>query len=410
MKHVIIGNGIAGVNAAEAIRELDQQAEIVMVGDETFPPYSRPMISQVLEGSQSHSRLPIRPKNFYDKLAVNPLLGQRIDRLDVNGKRVGLADDQWINYDKLLIATGADPRPIKAQGLHLGNIFYMRTEMHVQSQLQALSGAQRALVIGGGLVGFKAAYGLLRRGLEVTMLITSGYPLSMQVDKRAGKLILDELLRHGLQVRVGVSVSAFQGNGVVRAASTNSGDEIHCDLVIIGKGVLPALDFIHGSGVHLDLGIVVNPHMQSNIPDIYAAGDAAETNDIARQKPWVNAIWPEAAAQGRIAGANMAGRPVLYPGSMSRNVMRVFDLDVMTLGYANAEDIKTFDILSSENVMQKCYRRMVLRENRLVGAVLINRIEQGGVLKALIENQVSIPVPPDDFLSPTFNFSKLLPL
>jgi NAD(P)H-nitrite reductase large subunit len=408
MKHVIIGNGIAGVRAAEAIRELDQQAEIVMVGDETFPPYSRPMISNVLEGSQIHNRLPIRPKNFYDKLAIHPLLGQRINRLDVNGKRIGWSNDRWVDFDKLLIAAGADPRPIKAEGLHLDNIFYMRTENHVKAQLQALKDAQHALVLGGGLVGFKAAYGLIKRGIEVTMLITSGYPLSLQVDERAGKLIIDELLRHGLKVRVGASVCAFQGNGAVRAAITNSGDEIPCDLVIIGKGVLPALDFVRGNGVHVDLGIVVNPHMQSNIPDIYAAGDAAETYDIARKKPWVNAIWPEAAAQGSVAGANMAGRPVSYRGSLGRNVMRIFDLDVMTLGYANAKDTETFDILYSENAMQKCYRSLVLRENKIVGAVLINRIEQGGVLRALIENQVPITMPPGDLLSPTFNYSRLM--
>lgn len=409
MKHVIIGNGIAGVNAAEAIRELDQQAEIVMVGDETFPPYSRPMICQVLAGSQDHGRLPIRSKEFYSDMAIDPVLGQRVDRLDVDANRVRLAEGRWIDFDKLLVASGADPRPIKAHGLDLKNIFYMRTETHVRQQVKALAGARQALVIGCGPVGCNSAYGLLKRGLKVTMLDISAYPLSLHVDERAGKIILDELVSHGLEVLLGTSVSCFQGNGAVNTAVTDTGRELPCDLVIIGIGVLPALDFIPTERIEVDLGIMVNDHMQSNIPNIYAAGDSAETIDIARQKPWVNAIWPEAAAQGRVAGTNMAGRPVAYPGSLSRNVLRVFDLDVMTVGYANPDDPDAYHILRSENRRLKTYRSLVFREDKLVGAVLINRIEQGGVLRALIENQVPLTVPPGALLSPTFNFSRLLP-
>ena len=409
MKHLIIGNGIAGVNAAEAIRELDPLAEIVMVGDETFPPYSRPMISQVLEGSQVHDKLPIRSKHFYEETGIQPVLGHRVDRLDVDGRRAGLVDGQWIDYDRLLIATGADPRPVKADGLDLNNIFYMRTEAHVQQQVRALDGAGRALVLGGGLVGFKAAYGLLKRGLEVTMLITSGYPLSLQVDSRAGALILQELLDHGLKVQVGTSVAGFEGNGKVANAVTDAGGDIPCDLVIIGKGVLPALDFLPKDRIDVDLGIRVDAHMQTNRTDIYAAGDAAETVDIARQIPWVNAIWPEAAAQGRAAGANMAGRPVAYAGSLSRNVMRVFNLDVMTIGYANPENTDGLNILRTEDPASKTYRSLVFREERLVGAVLINRIEQGGIFRALIENRVPVSTPRRMLLSPTFNFSKLWP-
>ncbi len=408
MKHVIIGNGIAGVNAADTIRSLDPHADIVMIGDENFPPYSRPMICNVLEGSQNHINLPIRPKEYYREMAIEPAIGQRVDRLDIDAKRVRLSDGSWIGYDTVLIASGADPRPLKADGVHLDNIFYMRTESHVQQQVDALANARRALVLGGGLVGFKAAYGLLKRGLDVTMLITSAYPLSMQVDPPAGKWLLDELLAHGLQVQVDISVVGFNGNGSVRSAATDTGIEIPCDMVIIGKGVLPALSFVPKDRIEIDLGIVVDDHMQSSVPSVYAAGDAAESVDIARQTPWVNAIWPEAAAQGRIAGANMAGRPVTYPGSLSRNVMRVFDLDVMTMGYTDPEDTDEYRVFRSGSRSQNYYRSLVFRDDLLVGAVLINRIEQGGILRALIENRIPIGIPVQDLLSPSFNFSRLL--
>ena len=408
MKHVIIGNGIAGVSAAEAIRLLDSTADITIIGDEAFPPYSRPMISHVLAGSQPHDKLPIRSENFYADLKITPLLGRRAVGIDVDGRQVLLADDTRIDFDRLLIAAGADPRPLKAEGLELKNIFYMRTQEHAKQQVAALDGARQAVVLGGGLVGFKAAYGLLKRGLAVTMLITSGYPLSMQVDETAGRMILDELVRHGLTVQVGVSVCAFEGNGSVRSAVTDAGTRLPCDIVIIGKGVLPCRTFIPEEQIEVDLGVVVDEYLQTTAPGIYAAGDVAEMVDIARGCRWVNALWPEAAGQGRVAGLNMAGREVAYPGSLSRNVMRVFDLDVLTVGNVTPREDAGYRIVQTGGDALKYYRRLVLKDDLLVGAVMINRIEQGGVLRSLIENRIPIRLPPESLVAPGFNFGRLL--
>jgi len=408
MKHLIIGNGIAGINAAQAIRHLDPEAEIVMVSDERFPPYSRPMISQVLDGSQPHEKLPLYSEDIYKTLEITPVLGERVADLDVDNQSVRLANGTEIDFGRLLIASGADARKLQAGGMDLENIFYMRTEAHVRQQLAGLAGAKQGLVLGGGLVGFKAAYGLLKRGLKVTMLITSGYPLSMQVDEVAGRMIMNELRAHGLTVKVGVSVTGFEGNGRVARAALDNGESLSCDLVTIGKGVRPSLDFIPRDRIDVDLGIVVDDCLQSSVPGIYAAGDTAESIDIARQMRWVNAIWPEAAAQGRIAGLNMAGRRVRYPGSLSRNVMRVYDLDVMTAGYANPGKDEGLRQVSTGGEDQGYYRSLVFRDEMLVGAVLINRIEQGGVLRALIENRIPVRVPENILMSPGFNFSKLL--
>jgi nitrite reductase (NADH) large subunit len=408
MKYVIIGNGIAGVCAAEAIRSMDPQGDLTMIGDETFPPYSRPMISHVLDGSQPHAKLPIRSDDFYDDQKIIALLGQRAGGIDVDNRQVLLADGTRVDYDRLLIAAGADPRSIKAEGLDLKNIFFLRTQDHVKQQVAALDGARRAVVLGGGLVGFKAAYGLLRRGLSVTMLITSGYPLSMQVDQTAGHMILDELVRHGLTVEVGVTVCAFEGNGSVRATVTDAGTRLPCDIVIIGKGVLPCRTFIPKGEIEVDLGVLVDEYLQTSVPGIYAAGDVAEMVDIARGCHWVNALWPEAAGQGRVAGLNMAGRPVAYPGSLSRNVMRVFGLDVLTVGNANPENNAGCRVIQSGGASHRYYRRLVLKEDLLVGAVLINRIEQGGVLRSLIENRIPIRLPPESLIAPGFNFGQLL--
>jgi NAD(P)H-nitrite reductase large subunit len=240
------------------------------------------------------------------------------------------------------------------------------------------------------------------------MLITSAYPLAMQVDETAGKMILKELQAHGLSVKVGVSVTAFDGGETVKNARLDSGETLDCDLVIVGKGVDPSLGFIPENDIEIGYGIQVDPYLCSSAPDIYAAGDAAETFDIARQTRWINAIWPEAAIQGRIAGFNMAGRKVACPGSLGRNVMRIYSLDVMTMGLANPEKTDDFEIIQAGGEKAGVYRSLVFRGDMLVGAVLINRIEQGGILRAMIENRVPVRIPKAYLMSLQFDFSKLL--
>ncbi|MFW6333575.1 MAG: NAD(P)/FAD-dependent oxidoreductase [Thermodesulfobacteriota bacterium] len=414
MKYVIIGNGIAGIQAAEAIRQLDPKGALTMIGDETFPPYCRPMISRVLEGASRPADLPIRSDRFYEELNITPVLGQRAAGLDVENRRVLMNPDgktlpNSIPFDKLLIASGADPRPIKAEGLHLKNIFFMRTQRDVSGMLKALEGVDHALVLGGGLVGFKAVYGLLHRGVKVTLLIKSGYPLSMQADEAAGQMILEGLAQKGLDVRVGIEAVAFEGRDRVDTAHLSDGSILPCDMVIIGKGVLPALDFIPRDRISVDLGILVDEHLETSIPGIYAAGDAAEFIDIARQTRWVNALWPEAVNQGRIAGFNMAGRPVAYPGSLSRNVIRIFDMDVMTGGLVNpAPNDPEFEVIAHRDTRRNTYRKLVFRENRLAGMVLVNDIEQGGLLLSAIYSRKPLTIPHEFLMAPGLNYKQLM--
>jgi NAD(P)H-nitrite reductase large subunit len=337
-RYVIIGNGIAGINAAETIRSLDREGSITIVAAEDFPPYSRPLISLALEGSIGHDRLSIRPRNFYAALGIEAITGDKVLSLDVDAHRITTAQGRTIDYDRLLIASGADPRPIKAEGTALANVSFMRNEAHVANMLKVLPDVRHALVLGGGLVGFKAAYGLMRRGIKVTMLIRAGHPLSMQLDSTAGLLVLDELAANGLDVRTGIEATAFTGTDTVREAHLSDGSRLECQLVVIGKGVTPAVDFVPQERIHMDLGIVVDDHLQTSTPGVYAAGDVAEAMDVVRKRSWVNAIWPVAVEQGRIAGANMAGRPVKYRGSLGRNVIRVFGMDVLSGGILAAPE------------------------------------------------------------------------
>jgi NAD(P)H-nitrite reductase large subunit len=408
MQYVIVGNGIAGISAAEAIRQLDPAGHMTLIGDETAIPYGRPMISMVLDGSIPSEKLAIRSPSIYEDLNIKTLFGNRISEIDVEEHEVVVGGGQRVPFDRLLIATGADARSIQVQGSDLRNIHYMRTVGHVRQIIPALPEVHKPLVLGGGLVGFKAAYGLLKRGLKPTMLITSPYPLSMQVDEVAGKMILDEMVRHGLTVRTGISVNAFEGSSMVEGALLSDHSTLPCDLVIVGKGVVPALPFIPRDSISVAAGILADEHMETSLTGIFAAGDAAECFDIARKKRWINAIWPEAAMQGRIAGMNMSGRKVSYAGSLSRNVMRIFNLDLMTLGLANPKPDSEYDVLDAHDFRNNVYRKLVFRENVPVGAVLINGIEQGGLLLALIRNKTPISIPKKKLLDPGFNFRQLM--
>jgi NADPH-dependent 2,4-dienoyl-CoA reductase/sulfur reductase-like enzyme len=180
-------------------------------------------------------------------------------------------------------------------------------------------------------------------------------------------------------------------------------------MVVIGKGVFPARGFVPKDKIRVDAGILVDDHMQTSAPGVYAAGDVAESIDIARRTPWVNAIWPEAVAQGRIAGMNMAGHPAAYPGSLGRNVIRIFGLDVMTAGLVAPAESEGLDVYSVTNARARTHRKLIFKEDRLVGMVLVNSIEQGGVLTALIQSATPVRAPREALLRPGFNFRQLLP-
>lgn len=409
LRHVIIGNGIAGASAAEAIRSLDPDASITIVAREELLPYSRPMISQVLAASAHFSQLPLRAPDFYQELRAEALTGHEAVAIDWDERSVETDRGAKVPFDRLLIASGADPRQLRVDGADCHGVFTMRTAGDVRRIIESLDGTRHALVLGGGLVGFKAAYGLLRRGLTVTMLIRSRHPLAMQVDAEAGAIIQTELERHGLSVQVGVEVAAVESDrqGRVARATLSDGQTLDCRMIVVGKGVWPSVKFLGRDRVRIDAGIIVDDHLQTDVEGVYAAGDVAEHFDIARRTRWVNAIWPVAVEMGRLAGLNMAGRPVRYRGSLSRNVIRIFDLDVLTTGIVNPPADAGYQVLAWRDPRRQTYRKLVFKEDCLVGAALVGHVEQGGVLMNAIAARIPVDRDRERLLEPGFNYASL---
>ncbi len=388
MRYLIIGNGIAGTSAAETIRKIDAECSITVVSREETIPYSRPLISYLVSGELDRNDIIIRSSDFYEKLKIDVYLGKSVEKVDIEKRQVFLASGEFLRWDRLLVATGADPRMMDVEGRDLRNIFVLRNIGDAFGIVEScLSGAKKAAVLGGGLVGFKAAYGLLKRGIDVSIFITSPYPLSQVADERSGKLIKETLENHGLKVEVGKSVKKFEGNrGKVCGALLNDSSFVEFDLVVVAKGVKPVVGFLKESGVEINRGVVVNDFLESNISGIYAAGDVAEAPDMVWAENRINAIWPVAVEQGKIAAFNMVGLRTRYPGSLGRNVIRIFDLDFMSGGIVNPPSSGKYEILSRFDRLSKKYKKLVLKDDRLVGIALANCVEQGGVLLNLISH------------------------
>jgi nitrite reductase (NADH) large subunit len=409
MKHVIAGTGIAGTLAAETIRKLDPESSITLLGGEPFYPYCRPMSAMLLEGKIAPEEMVIRKADDFRSLDIELLLGDPVQGVDPVERKVETEQGKVISFDRLLIATGADPVAIGVDGCDLGNIFPMRKWEEVEAISQVLPDVRSALVVGGGLVGLKAAQALVHRGKRVVMAEKLTHPLPLVVDQKSGAVISQHLETMGIELKVGTTVSAFDGNKVVKEAVLKDGSKVSCDLVVIAVGSRPAVSFLEKGAAAVDQGIHVDSHMETAMEGIYAAGDVAEAMDVVLNRRKVNAIWPVAVEQGIAAGMNMAGRRVPYRGSMGRNVLRIGELDVLTGGLVNPLPEEEYDVLEDENPRRNTYRKLVFQGDILKGLVMLNRIEKGGILLSMIQNQMPINVEKEKLFDPGFDFSQLLP-
>lgn len=409
MKNIIIGSSAAGISAAEALRLADPTCEIVMISDEPNPLYSRPLISYFLAGELPEERIYYRPPEFYEQNRIEALLGRRAVRVEPKANRVILDNGEELEYDNLLIATGASPVFPRIEGLEKKGVFGFRTLKDAKEMLAMLPQVKQAVVLGGGLVGLKAAVGLKARGVDVTVAVGSPHLLSQMVDARAGEIYRRLLEEHGIKVATGLEPAKILGDGHVTGVLMESGEELPCQLVVVGKGVRANLGPVEGTEVRYDYGIIIDEHCRTNIPNIYAAGDVAQSYDLVRGEHWTNALWPCAVEQGRVAGLNMAGKEATYQGSMGMNSVQFFDLPVISAGLAGLRE-RDFDEELIVQPAPRVYKRLVLRGDRLVGFILVGDIENAGLIRSLVAKGVSVAGLKDRLLRESFTFSEVMPL
>ncbi len=409
MKYLIVGNSAAGLNGAEAIRSLDPEGSITIVSREDYPAYSRCLIPYFMEGKVSEEDMLYRPRDYYEANRFQALLGRTVAKVDTAAKAVVLENGERLPYDKLLIATGGTPEIPSTPGMDQEGVFGFRTTADLKGILAVAKSAESAIVLGGGCVGLMAASGLHSLGLKVNVVIRSPHLLSQIADAEAGDIFRRRFEENGISTLAETDVVEVLGNGKVEGARLEDGREIACQVIVVGKGVNSSIGLVEGTDIRTHWGILVDNRMQSSVPDVYAAGDVAETTDVVTGQSTVNAIWPAAAEQGRIAGSNMAGGNKEYLGSMRMNSAEFFGLPLISIGLVKPRS-DDYEIHTRYVDQRNVFRKVVLKDNVLVGVVLVGEIENAGVYAALMRKKVDISSVKHRLLDSDFGFGTILQL
>ena len=389
--YVIIGNSVASIAAVEAIRDQDKDGTITIISDEPHLAYSRPLISCLLAGKVSEESMLYRDRNFYKINKVELLSGKKAIALDPKKKLVTLADKKKISFDKLLIATGGTPIFPKVRGKNLEGIFTLTKWGDVKRIKKYIdkSKVKEVVVVGGGLIGLKTVEGLMELKIRVSIIELADRILSATFDKKASNLIESRLKKMGCKVITENTVAKIRGKKKVAGVILKDGVKLDCDMVIFAIGVAPNVKITKGTGIKVNMGILVDRRMQTNIPDIYAAGDVVEGPDLIAGGTRPIAIWPTAYKQGSIAGSNMGGVLKEYVGSFAMNSIELCDLPTISVGLTDPkeEGYEVLDYYDEENFV---YKKVVLKGNTIVGAIFVNDIDRAGIYTGLITDKVDV--------------------
>lgn len=414
MRYVIIGGSAAAISAIETIRSVDRDSPIDLFSDEATPLFSRVLLPYYIAEELSKPFLNFRSPDFFDQLRVTPHLGVRVEEIIVSSKMVRTKEGKVYPFDRLLLATGGNPIIPSIPGIDKDGISPLKT-MADAERIYHMKG-QKAVVIGAGSVGVESCISLKRRGMEVTLLEQLGHVLPTVFDEEAASIIRKRIEHLGIKTFTGEKAIRFTGNGRVKSVVTDR-REIECDLVIIAVGIKPAIELAQSAGIEIGPlgGIVVDGHMRTSVPEIFAAGDVTETYDITREAKWINAIWPCAIEQGKVAGLNMAGREALYEGSFRRNSIGNFiGVPAISIGLTQAETCssceggETFQEIKCRT--KETYKKLVLKNGRLVGAILVGQTQKAGLFFILIKKRIDVIDYLPLLLSRDLNFINLLPL
>ncbi len=408
-KLLIIGNSAAATGALEAIRRHDLESSVTIVSDENYPLYSRCLLSYFIAGKIDERRLLTREPNFHREMNAELLPGKKVVAVDPAHRQVSCDDGTRLGYDQLLIATGAAARLPASIPAGIDGVFVLRSVADAQAIRKRVAAGGNAVVLGGGLVGMKASFALAQRGMNVTVVLRSPHVLSQMIDFDAAQIVEDRLRKNKIDVLAGADIASVEdAGGKLVAVKTDNGKTLPCDLLIVAKGVEPNTQLVGGTGIEKRTGLVTNSRLQTNLENIYAAGDVAETYDIARERHEVNALWTSAVQQGKVAGLNMAGQDREYDGSVGMNAINFPRADLISFGVVRPAKDADYEVLTDNRPQAGVYRKVVLKDNRIKGLILVNRIDTAGVLLSLLSRKVDVGAFKDELLSDRFNYARVL--
>jgi len=414
MRHIIVGGSAAAISAVEAIRSVDQKSQIDLFSDEATPLFSRVLLPYYIAEELSKALLNFRSPDFFEVNNITPHLGVRVREIAAASKTIQTEDGHTYPFDRILIATGGKAIIPPIPGIDKQGVSTLKT-MADAERIYNLSG-KKAVVIGAGSVGVEASISLTRRGMKVSLLEQLGHVLPTVFDEEAAIIIRKRIEDLGVEVITGEKALKFTGNGHVTSVITDT-RELECNLVVVAVGIRPDVELAQRAGAEIGFsgGVKVDSQMMTSLPDIYAAGDVAETYDIARDTGFVNAIWPCAFEQGHIAGLNMAGQKTEYPGSYRKNSIGNFiGIPAISMGVTQADACTNCgpedELREIKRRTKETYRKLILRNGRIIGAIFVGQTQKAGLISILLKKKIDVAEFIPLLMSSSLNFIDLLPL
>ncbi len=378
-QYVIIGNGAAAAGCIEGIRSVDQTGSITVVSGENHPVYARPLISYFLMGKTDPSRMNYRPKDFYETMNVSVIYGAKAVSVDPKGKEVLLSNGQALSYSSLCIAAGSSPFVPPFEGLEsVPQVFSFMTLDDALALNDTLTENDRVLIVGAGLIGLKCAEGILARVKSITVCDLAPRVLSSILDEECAGMMQAHLEQQGMTFMLGDTVTRFSGNTAVM----QSGKTVEFDRLIMAVGVRANIGLVKDAGGETDRGILADTRLRTSLPDVYTAGDCAQGEDASIGAKRVLAIMPNAYLQGHAAGVNMAGGDEVFDNAIPMNSIGFFGLHAMTAG--------SYDGEMYEEREEGRLKRLFVKDDRLIGFILIGAVERAGIYTSLIREKTPL--------------------
>lgn len=378
--YLIIGNSTAAVGCIEGIRAVDDQGSVCVATDENYRVYGRPLISYILWGKTTEEKaLEYRPADFYEKNNVELKLGVRATKIDPKKKTVALSNGETVGYSRLLCATGSRPFVPPMEGLEtVEKKFNFMTLDDAKALDEAVAEDSRVLIIGAGLIGLKCAEGISGKTRNIKVVDLADRILPSILDKKGSEIVQKYIEEQGVEFYLNNSAAKLE-NG---KATLKNGEEIEFDVLVVAVGVRANTELVAEAGGEVNRGIVTDLRCETTLKDVYAAGDCAESYDITSDTSRVLALLPNAYKQGYAAGVNMAGGDKLYDDAMPMNAIGFFGLHVITAGSYDGEEV----VSGEGNV----YKKLVIKDNKLVGYIMIGDILRAGIYTRLIREQTPL--------------------
>ena len=383
MKHIIIGNGIAGTTAAWHIRKTDPSASISIMTEEPYPFYSRIRLPQLLAGETDEPGLVIRKPDWYAENRIDLFLTTKVSAVDTVQKKVTSSSHEEFPYDRLLIATGAHCFVPPVSGADKKGVFTLRDISDARAIRDYLKNtAKRVLLVGGGVLGIEAGYGLMKAGCSITVVEVFPRLIPRQLDPAGAAILQSRLETMGFIFHLGVTAKEIQGADKAQSVLLADDRRIDCDMIIISAGIRYNLDLPKMLSMNIDKGLVVNDRMETGVPDIYAAGDLVQHNGVCY------GIWPAAEQQGEIAGINMAGGSAEYHGTTMSNTLSVAGIDIFSAGDIDADGKKESVVVADRDTFT--YKKLVFDQNVISGAILLGDTRDRRKIMKAIDGKIDI--------------------